>query len=120
MATDILLTPSQYHLSFYYHARTNGNNDDNGIQGYLNNSLIGEISKTTDEQDQTWELIDWTFDIDNTATYTLKFTAFGKDNTLGGFIDTVTLYQNPEPSTMLLFGFGLLGFARLTRKKMME
>lgn len=49
----------------------------------------------------------------------LLFSATGKEDTLGGFIDNVSLTAAPvpEPATLLLFGVGLAGFAGTMRRK---
>ncbi len=43
----------------------------------------------------------------------------GNANIKGYIVETGTLYANPEPATMLLFGFGLIFIAGVGRKKYM-
>lgn len=125
------LFSGEYALDWMYHARTNDNGNDNGIKFFVydaGNTAIydNSISKKTEEQASVWEQVSWTFSIPEYAIYTLRFAAYGKNNSLGGFIDSVTLTSltpepepgptpNPEPATMLLFGLGILGLAGVTR-----
>lgn len=51
----------------------------------------------------------------------LRFTANGTSDSLGGYIDNITLIQSvPEPGTwaMMILGFGALGFAMRRRNSM--
>lgn len=53
------------------------------------------------------------YGVGGTGFYQLQFTGLpGAD---GAFVDNIQ--PTPEPATMLLFGLGLLGFARVSRKK---
>lgn len=124
MFQDVFLYAGNYDLSFMYHARTNGSDDDNGIMALLDTLEIGSVSKKlSDMSADVWELITWSFSIETEGTYQLGFAAYGNDNSLGGFIDSVSLNTSapvPEPATMILFGAGLAGLAtaaRMRRKK---
>ena len=119
MYQNVTLEAGSYELSFWYHARTNNSGDDNGIQAFIGGTLIDSVSKIASDQSDVWEEITWNFTIADRGDYALMFAAFGNDNTLGGFIDSVSLNAAPvpEPATMLLLGTGLVGLAGLGRKK---
>lgn len=107
---------AEYELSFWYRPRTDNGHDDNGIRVYWGKpwEVVEEVSEQTSETD---EWVNYTNTITaNGKTMYLGFKAFGKDNTLGGFIDNVSLVAVPEPATIALFGLGLAGLG-LSRRK---
>lgn len=134
MYQEIKLEAGTYNLDWMYHARTNNNDDDNGIEFFVTADTwdsgapylkpdstdyfyYNSISKKDNTQISVWEQVSWSFTLTENANYRLWFGAYGNDNTLGGFVDSVSLNPVPEPTTMLLFGTGLIGLAGVVRRK---
>ncbi len=119
----VFLDPGMYNLSFWYMARTNTPND-NGISFRVSNNplgtqedhlLFGDVDGVrADFKD--WLEYSYSFNVKTAANYELMFAATGWENTLGGFLDDVSITPTPEPAGMLLLGFGLIGFATIGRK----
>jgi hypothetical protein len=107
-----LTVGTNYLLEFYYKPRTNSNND-NGINVFWYDAAIDfELDMKTDfvvdgtrNSTPSWALQSVLFTA-KAQTMNLSFASFGKQNTLGGLIDNVSLNQVttvPEPSTLLMF-----------------
>jgi hypothetical protein len=115
---------AEYLLEFYYKPRTNGTND-NGINVYWYDTAIDfdlnmQAAFTADGISSITK--DWTVKsvslVAQSTSMDLSFAAFGKQNTLGGLLDNVSLEQTttvPEPSSLAMFftaGLGMLLFRR--------
>ncbi|MCB1733570.1 MAG: DUF642 domain-containing protein [Gammaproteobacteria bacterium] len=114
----------QYELEFWYRPRTSTPND-NGIFVYIDEtsgSLLSNMVYSVNEQadsNTTWEMFTTVFTAaaDN---LTLSFSAFGLENSLGGFIDDISLRDVtssdvpvPAPLALMLAG-ALLAHRRRT------
>lgn len=125
---DSLTIGAEYLLEFYYKARTNHKND-NGINVFwydastdFNPSMIADFAiNGRSKQNPNWSIQSVLLTA-QAETMDLSFGAFGKQNSLGGLLDNVSLVQVsngpvvdvPEPST---FALSLLGFAALVRRQ---
>ena len=106
-----LIIGSDYLLEFYYKPRTNGTND-NGINVFWYDSAVNFnldmktvlVADSTRQNTPNWIKKSVSFTA-KTQSMNLSFASFGKQNTLGGLIDNVSLEQIkvPEPPMALLF-----------------
>jgi len=108
-----------YLLQWFYSPRPGVPADSNGIQVLLDGVPIQTIAEDgTGNLDTVWSLQLVPFKV-GASPATLEFLALGVAEGLGGYIDTVTLFQVPEPGSLSLFltalvagGFGLMWRAR--------
>lgn len=108
-----------YDLSFLYSPRPGVPFGSNGIIVTLDGVEITQIAQSgTLGPNTTWSQINTQQFFVGAGGATLRFSANGTSDSLGGYIDNITLIQAvPEPSTwaMFILGFGVLGFAMRRR-----
>lgn len=125
---DSLTIGAEYLLEFSYKARTNHKND-NGINVFwydantdFNKNMIADFAiNGRSTQNPNWSLQSVLLTAQS-ETMDISFGAFGKQNSLGGLLDNVSLVKVsngpvadiPEPS---VFALSLLGFAALARRQ---
>jgi hypothetical protein len=119
MTQYVELAEGIYSLSFYYQPRTT-RPGDNGIAVFFDGEQIGAADGVRGDGTGWTE---YSFELAGVGAglHSIRFEAFGLENTLGGFIDTVSLdalsiAHTPEPSTVLLVGLGLVGLASRGRR----
>ena len=112
-----------YEVSFAYKPRTNTPND-NKVSLYAvgyDGSTISPVTLLLTANETTSSLSDW---LVYSAIFTAEaghnaigFLAQGIDNSLGGFIDAVSVSEVPIPAALPLFLAGIAGFGFAGRKR---
>lgn len=108
---------SKYDLSFWYSPRPDNAPESNTIEVYFNGKLLesmtGFSAGSTSWKEHTY-LVTAIAD-----TSILKFAAAGNNDTLGGYIDNVSMVPTPTPipAAIWLFGSGIAGIAAARRRK---
>lgn len=118
---DILLDAGAYQLDFAYRPRTTVAGD-NGIHVRLDDLVLTSLDGVRTGSTQ-WEVVSLGLEVAQSGLHTLTFEAFGIENTLGGFIDDVSLRAVtsaapvPEPGAALVFMSGLAVVSRSLRRR---
>ena len=117
MFQDIATTiGGKYDVSFWYMPRP-GVSAASNVINYSFGSGAGSINSVVNAS-RTWEMV--SFQVLATTSFTrLSFAADGAKDTLGGFVDNVSVMQavpEPENYAMLLAGLGLMGSIVRRRK----
>ena len=115
---DLALTGGQYELTFYYSPRIKNKPETNGIAysvGDVSGSVTGPVNGTPYG---AWTKVSQVFKVDaNGAPIRLAFGATGRNDSLGGLIDTVSIAAIPVPAPFLMLGAGVVGLAGFGARK---
>jgi hypothetical protein len=92
----------EYELSFAYSPRPGIAADSNGIEVSFGGAPVTGLALSgVGLSDTAWQV--YTFDLTAISSETrLQFTATGISESLGGYIDAVSVTAAPEPSTVAL------------------
>jgi hypothetical protein len=108
------LTGVQYYLSFAFSPRPGVPVNSMGVS--WNGSSVTTVSATgTGLLDTSWTVYNFTLTASSTTTR-LQFSGLGPSDSLGEYVDAVSVEQTPEPSSIMLCLGGLLFAAAKYRK----
>lgn len=102
-----------YLLSFAYSPRINQPATTNGISVFWNGLELDSVTATGGSS-HNWTIFE--FLVAGTGSDELTFSATGKDDSLGGSLDAVSVSAVPIPAAAFLFAPALLGLFGLRRK----
>ncbi|WP_380874704.1 hypothetical protein ACFB49_00770 [Sphingomonas sp. DBB INV C78] len=113
-----IIQAGTYQLSFLYSPRPGVGAGSNGIEVYLGSDLLDPPGTVTGAGGggTSWATVTSGIFTVNQAT-TLTFAAAGTSESLGGYVDNITLTAVPEPASwaMMIAGFGMVGGAMRRR-----
>ncbi|MEM9319105.1 MAG: VPLPA-CTERM sorting domain-containing protein [Pseudomonadota bacterium] len=116
---DIALQAGQYELSFFYQPRVRVPASSNGIAYSIlgSNSVSGSVTGPDGiYQYNTWNEVTQRFTLDSDETVRLVFSATGRSDTLGGYIDNVSIAPVPIPAAGMMLLSVLGGLVAMRRR----
>lgn len=111
-----------YNLSFYYSPRPGtASGDTNAFKVSFGENEFSFTNEVTDSNKTKWSLFTQTVTTTDTNPW-LIFQGTGKQDSLGAFIDAVSLTKTPPtptpiPAAVWIFGSGMVGLLGLRRKR---
>lgn len=99
----------KYELTFYYSARVEGNATTNAAKVLWNGNELATINSST----KGWTKYSFTVEANDTSSV-LSFAGAGKSDSLGAFLDNVSLTEIPEPCAVETGLYGINNFGSET------
>jgi hypothetical protein len=101
-------TGAHYTIHFQYSPRPGVAASSNGIEFYWNGMLFGSFAfNGIGNSDTMWNGFDFTA-IATGSTSRVEFRAIGASDSVGGYIDNVSVAAVPEPETLPMLALGLI------------
>ena len=112
-----MISAGNYILSYWYSDRPGVAARSNGIAVLLDGDRAFTSPGGAGGSQTDWRQQTFAFNVRERTR--LTFRAIGTSDSLGGYIDSVSLSAVPEPTTwaMMIAGFGMMGFALRNRAK---